>query len=134
MTELIPVEKGDQYLEVHPTTLAAHKAVGWSTCAQRSGADVAGPTRDDLIEALASLPGDYTDPEYVITHMRKHFGDLFLDVDEETIRNTVKPAPPKPSDGLSVDELKAKLAEKGIAIPAGARKPDLAKLLDEAPE
>jgi hypothetical protein len=39
----------------------------------------------------------------------------------------------KPSDGLKVDELKEALAAKGIAIPDGAKKPDLAALLDAAP-
>lgn len=40
----------------------------------------------------------------------------------------------KPSDGLKVDEIKAALAEKGIAIPEGVTlKADLAALLDAAP-
>lgn len=38
----------------------------------------------------------------------------------------------KPSDGLRVDELKAALAEKGIGIADGAKKEDLAALLDAA--
>jgi hypothetical protein len=38
----------------------------------------------------------------------------------------------KPSEGLKVDELKAALTEKGIAIPDGAKKQDLADLLDNA--
>ncbi len=36
----------------------------------------------------------------------------------------------KPSAGLKVDELKAALAAKGIAIPEGAKKDELAALLD----
>lgn len=39
----------------------------------------------------------------------------------------------KPSDGLKVEELKAALEAKGIAIPEGAKKADLAELLDNAP-
>lgn len=39
----------------------------------------------------------------------------------------------KPSKGLNVDQLKAALTAKGIAVPEGAKKADLAKLLDEAP-
>lgn len=39
----------------------------------------------------------------------------------------------KPSDGLKVEELKAALEAKGIAIPEGAKKADLAELLDSAP-
>lgn len=38
----------------------------------------------------------------------------------------------KPSDGLKVAELKDALTAKGIAIPEGAKKEDLAKLLDDA--
>lgn len=36
----------------------------------------------------------------------------------------------KPSAGLKVDDLKAALAAKGIAIPEGAKKEELAALLD----
>lgn len=36
----------------------------------------------------------------------------------------------KPSAGLKVDELKAALAAKGIAFPEGAKKDELAALLD----
>jgi hypothetical protein len=39
---------------------------------------------------------------------------------------------PKPSEGLTVAELKAALEAKGIAIPDGAKKPELADLLDGA--
>lgn len=44
------------------------------------------------------------------------------------------PASPggKPSDGLNVAELKAALKAKGIDIPEGAKKADLAALLDGA--
>lgn len=81
--ELIPVSKGADYLEVHPTTLAGHKAVGWAECEKRE---------------------------------------------------TKEESTGKPSDGLKVEEIKAALAEKGIAIPDGVTlKADLAKLLDEAP-
>jgi hypothetical protein len=44
MSELIPVAKGDEYHEVHPTTLAGHKAVGFVECARREvAADEAKP-------------------------------------------------------------------------------------------
>lgn len=36
----------------------------------------------------------------------------------------------KPSAGLKVDELKAALTERGIAFPDGAKKDELAALLD----
>lgn len=43
-------------------------------------------------------------------------------------------APKKPSDGLKVDDLKAALTAKGVEIPEGAKKADLAALLDGAAE
>ena len=58
--ELIPVALNDQYLEVHPTTLAGHEAVGWRRCAKREVEDPEGskkaakaPTVDELKAALA---------------------------------------------------------------------------------
>lgn len=44
------------------------------------------------------------------------------------------PAVAKASKGLNVDEIKGKLTQKGIAFAETAKKPELAKLLDEAPE
>ncbi|HFL2187588.1 MULTISPECIES: hypothetical protein [Pseudomonas] len=38
----------------------------------------------------------------------------------------------KPSKGLKVDEIKAKLIEKGIQFDAGAERPALAELLDKS--
>ena len=35
MTELIPVSNGTEYLEVHPSTFAAHKRAGWLECDRR---------------------------------------------------------------------------------------------------
>lgn len=79
--QLIPVSKAGEYLEVHPTALAQHKALGWAECAKQQSAKEEGG---------------------------------------------------KPSDGLKVEELKAALEDKGIAIPEGAKKPDLQALLDAA--
>lgn len=49
-----------------------------------------GPTRTQLDLALAALPGDQTDVEYVVNGMRSHFGDLFTDEDEAAVRELVK--------------------------------------------
>lgn len=38
----------------------------------------------------------------------------------------------KPSDGLTVEQLREALTAKGVEIPADAKKADLQKLLDEA--
>lgn len=40
----------------------------------------------------------------------------------------------KPSHGLRVDDIKAKLAEKGVSFDDSAERAELAKLLDEAPQ
>jgi hypothetical protein len=89
-------------------------------------------TRADLDAALATLPGENTDPDYVVRAMRSHFGDLFRAEDEARVRELVKGAASKPSDGLKVDELKAALEAKKIPVPEGAKKQDLADLLDGA--
>jgi len=131
---LIPVAKDGEYLEVHPTALAQHKQLGWRECEKRD-IEPAGPTRAELDSALASLPGTYTDPDYVVRSMRSHFGDLFTDADEATVRDLVKPAPKKPSEGLKVEDLKAALVAKGVTIPENVTlKADLAALLDAQPE
>ncbi|WP_416048952.1 HeH/LEM domain-containing protein [Cupriavidus basilensis] len=88
--------------------------------------------RIDLDTALASLPGEYTDAEYVVTQMRAHFGDLFTADDESKVRSLVKEKDRNPSDGLNVEQLKAALTEKGIEIPDGAKKADLQVLVDAA--
>lgn len=36
--EMIPVTKGGEYLEVHPTTLADHKRCGWTECEKQAPA------------------------------------------------------------------------------------------------
>jgi hypothetical protein len=134
MNGLIAVSKDGEYLEIHPTTLASHKAVGWKECAKRDEPTQAGPTRADLDEAIGRLPADYTDPEFVVNGMRQHFGALFTEADEKCVRELVK-APPagKPSDGLTVEKIKEALAAKKIPVPDGVTlKADLAKLLDEA--
>ncbi|WP_373379899.1 HeH/LEM domain-containing protein [Cupriavidus nantongensis] len=129
MSELIPVELAGEYLEVHPTTFAAHEALGWRKCEKRE-VEQPSPTRADLEEALSRLPDDYNDPDFVVNGMRRHFGDVFTDADKARVRELVKPADKKPSDGLTVDELKAALTEKGIQFQSTALKADLQALLD----
>lgn len=55
------------------------------------------PTRENLDAQLATLPGTYTDPDYVVNGMRGHYGPVFTDADETRVRELVKPAPPFPS-------------------------------------
>ena len=88
-------------------------------------------TRNSLDRALADLPGGNTDPDYVVGAMRSYFGDLFTADDESRVRDLVKPVVVRLSDGLTVDEIKAALVDKSIAIPEGVtRKAELAALLD----
>ncbi len=47
-------------------------------------------TREDLDRALAGLPGENTDADYVVGAMRSYFGALFTDEDEERVREIVK--------------------------------------------
>jgi len=71
------------------------------------------PTRKQLDEAIAGLPGEQTDPDYVVNAMRSHFGDQFTAGDELMVREVVvaKPADEtKPSADLS-DAPKPTLAE-----------------------
>lgn len=89
------------------------------------------PTRDALDTALAELPGGNTNPDYVVGAMRSYFGELFTADDEARVRDVVKQVAAKPSDGLTIEEIKAALAGKSIAIPDGVtRKAELAALLD----
>jgi hypothetical protein len=88
--------------------------------------------RAALNKALAELPDGNTDPDYVVNAMRNYFGPIFTVEDEAKVRELVTAPEPKPSDGLTVEQLKTALADKGVAIPEGAKKADLAKLLDEA--
>lgn len=88
-------------------------------------------TRADLDAALAELPDDHTDPDYVVDGMRVHFGDLFTEADEAKVRELVKA---KPSHGLTIPQIKKALAAREIAIPDGITlKADLAALLDTQP-
>ena len=88
-------------------------------------------TRAMLDAALAELPGGNDDPEYVVRAMRSHFADLFTDEDEAAVRKAFKDLTLKPSDGLTVPQLKEALAAKGVAIPEGVTlKAELADLLD----
>lgn len=90
--------------------------------------------RANLDSALADLPGENTDPDYVVRKMRDFFGALFTDSDEAKVRELVIATSGKPSDGMTVAQLKEALDAKKIPIPEGARKQDLADLLDGVPK
>lgn len=55
-------------------------------------ADTDAPTREQLDAALAALPGEYKDADYVVNQMRAHWGDVFTDADEAKVRELVKTA------------------------------------------
>lgn len=112
--------------------------------------------RMHLDHALAQLPGDQTDPEYVVRMMRSFYGDLFTDADELLVRDLVKPLGDledlslddeeeegEEEDGEELDEqddapkvsdkwTKAILAEyltkHGVAFETDANKPTLLEL------
>jgi hypothetical protein len=57
MTEVvfIPVAKDGEYIEVHPSTLAAHKAIGWRECPKQEPIeDPEGAKKADLQALLDS--------------------------------------------------------------------------------
>lgn len=56
--QLIPVTKDGEYLEVHPVTLSAHKALGWQQCARQEPAeapDINGDGKVTAAELKAAL-------------------------------------------------------------------------------
>lgn len=61
---------------------------GGTPKAKRQKADK--PTRADLDAALATLPGEEKDPDYVVRAMRSHFGAVFTEADEAKVRDLVK--------------------------------------------
>lgn len=75
-------------------------------------------TREVLDSALAELPGDQTNPDYVVAAMRQHFGELFTEADEALIRTkVVAGATPAPA-GLQPSDLQPNLNEGNISIGA----------------
>ena len=85
------------------------------------------PTRKALDEAIASLPGEQTDPDYVVNAMRAHFGDLFTAGDEMVVRETViKPADPQVAGSTTNEPKKDEGAEKPtLAEAIGMLDPDV---------
>lgn len=58
---LIPVAKGAEYLEVHPTTLAAHRQLGWRECEkQEQHAEAASDANGDGKLTAAELKAELT--------------------------------------------------------------------------
>lgn len=50
--QLIPVSKAGEYIEVHPTALAAHKSLGWVECERQEQA-----SEQDVAEAVSRSVG-----------------------------------------------------------------------------
>lgn len=66
--------------------------------------------RAGLDAAIARLPEDYTDPDYVVNGMRFHYGDTFTDADEAKVRELVKRPVPLQSSVVASDA--------GVTTPA----------------
>ncbi len=72
--------------------------------------------RAALDAALESLPGENTDPDYVVRAMRSHFGAVFTDADEARVREVVvAPVVPTPPPAP---------ADEAAAAPAPAPAPE----------
>lgn len=52
---LIAVAKGGEYLEVHPSTLADHKRLGWTECEKREQEDPEGAKKASVAELREAL-------------------------------------------------------------------------------
>jgi hypothetical protein len=102
-TELIPVTKHGEYLEVHPVAYAQHEALGWVKCARQEPAD-------DVPDGAKKAP---TAPEIKAT----------LEAAGVTVPDGAKKAPTAP-------EIKATLEAAGVTVPDGAKKADLVALLN----
>lgn len=48
MSDLIPVSKGSDYLEVHPDALTEHQRLGWAPCVKREDAETQGGEGEKL--------------------------------------------------------------------------------------
>lgn len=76
--------------------------------------------RAELDKALAGLPGDNTDPDYVVGAMRSHFKGMFNDDDEAKVRELVK-APGGTPEGQPASEPTA--APEAAPVAAADDKP-----------
>jgi hypothetical protein len=74
--------------------------------------------RAELDQALASLPGEYSDAEYVVNGMRGHFGELFTPDDEATVRALVKVPSTSTEPAAEVVAADPPAAEQAPAKPA----------------
>ncbi|WP_313818729.1 hypothetical protein [Cupriavidus sp.] len=80
--------------------------------------------RAELDKALASLPGENTDPDYVVGAMRAHFKDLFTEADEAKVRDLVKePASTGTQEGPQ-GERAATASEAPAPAPTAAQAPE----------
>lgn len=93
---------------------------GQSSGDQGSGTQAGTPPRAYLDAALAALPGDYTDADYVVTQMSNHFGDLFTADDEAAVRAAVVAPSVKSDEEPAAEELEFPVLvviENGSSVP-----------------
>lgn len=76
--------------------------------------------RAELDKALAGLPGENDDPDYVVGAMRSHFKGVFTDDDEAKVRELVK-APGGTPEGQPASEPTA--APEAAPVAAADDKP-----------
>ncbi|WP_454056039.1 hypothetical protein [Cupriavidus sp. Marseille-Q8015] len=76
--------------------------------------------RAELDKALAGLPGESDDPDYVVGAMRSHFKGVFTDDDEAKVRELVK-APSGTPEGQPASEPTA--APEAAPVAAADDKP-----------
>lgn len=100
--------------------------------AAMSSATVAAPpamTRAHVEKALAGLPGDNTNPDYVVNAMRSFFGGLFTAEDEATVRSKVRTAAelnlPEGHVLVHVPRAYRLMLDSGIQVPYAAGTPHM---------
>lgn len=119
MNHLIPVSKDGEYIEVHPSTLAQHKALGWVEC-ERQQID---PREGKLSEAeLRAI---------LIAELQSK-GVAFDDsLPTDDLRALSITDPDTNKDGkLSISEIRDALTAKGVKFDPKAKKADLLALLE----
>jgi hypothetical protein len=120
MDELIAVSKGADYLEVHPTTLKAHKAQGWKECAMRAAA----PAPDDAELTGLKAKADALGVGYASNVTAKALANKLAEFEASR-------APKAPAD-MTAAELKGELEAYRVEFKGNASKADLADLVTAA--
>ncbi|MES2262106.1 MAG: HeH/LEM domain-containing protein [Pseudomonadota bacterium] len=142
-TELIPISRGGEYLEVHPTALQNHRELGWTETALREVPTMAELliARDQLLarergldvererlDAQAAANAAEAERLRIQAEANAAEAQRLADIAAAAPAAAAPAADPDPA-GLTVAQLRDALTAKGINFPAGANKAELQALL-----